>query len=92
LSNTTQFSRGCRVLRSGGQNHVNLCIHCVRRELTNKRIKAFPTEKNHRDAASLPRKGHLDGESLDTAHQRPELHDLSLPCAEHVIRIQNKAN
>jgi hypothetical protein len=29
LSNTTQFFRGRRVLRSGGPNHVNLGVHCV---------------------------------------------------------------
>jgi hypothetical protein len=27
--NTTQFSRGRRVLRSGGPNHVNHCVHRV---------------------------------------------------------------
>jgi hypothetical protein len=54
-----------------------------------KRRETFEQLSN-KDAASLLRQGHLDGQSLDTAHQRPELHDLSLPCAEHVIRIQNK--
>jgi hypothetical protein len=29
LSNITQFSRGRRVLRSGGPNHVNLYVHRV---------------------------------------------------------------
>jgi hypothetical protein len=47
---------------------------------------------NNKDAASLLRKGHLDGQSLDTAHQRPELHDLSLPCAEHVTSSEFRTN
>jgi hypothetical protein len=29
LNNTTSFSRGCRVLRSSGSNHVNLRVHHV---------------------------------------------------------------
>jgi hypothetical protein len=46
--NTTQFSRGRRVLRSGGPNHVNLRVHCVHLELTTKRLKAFPTKEPQR--------------------------------------------
>jgi hypothetical protein len=48
--NTTQFSRGCRVLRSGGPNHVNHRVHHVHLELTNKTLKAFPTKEPHRAA------------------------------------------
>jgi hypothetical protein len=29
LSNTTQFFRGRRVLRSGDPNNINLCVHRV---------------------------------------------------------------
>jgi hypothetical protein len=48
--NTTQFSRGRRVLRSGGPNHINYRVHCVHLELTTKRLKAFPTKESQRAA------------------------------------------
>jgi hypothetical protein len=48
--NTTQFSRGRRVLRSGGSNHVNHRVHRVHLELTTKRLKAFPTKEPQRAA------------------------------------------
>jgi hypothetical protein len=43
--NTTQFSRGCEVLHSGGLNHVNHRVHHVHLELTTKRLKVFPTKE-----------------------------------------------
>jgi hypothetical protein len=43
--NTTQFSYGCRVLHSGGLNHVNHRVHRVHLELTTKRLKTFPTKE-----------------------------------------------
>jgi hypothetical protein len=43
--NTTQFSHGRRVLRSGGPNHVNHHVHRVHLGLTTKRLKAFPTKE-----------------------------------------------
>jgi hypothetical protein len=43
--NTTQFSHGRRVLRSGSPNHVNHRVHLVNLELTTKRLKAFPTKE-----------------------------------------------
>jgi hypothetical protein len=43
--NTTQFSRGCRVLRSGSLNHVSHRVHRVYIKLTTKRLKAFPTKE-----------------------------------------------
>jgi hypothetical protein len=43
--NTTQFSRGRRVLRSGGPNHVNHCVPRVHLGLTTKRLKAFPAKE-----------------------------------------------
>jgi hypothetical protein len=48
--NTTQFSHGCRVLRSAGPNHVNHRVHHVHLELTTKRLKAFPTKESQRAA------------------------------------------
>jgi hypothetical protein len=39
LSNTTQFSRGCRILRSGDPNHINLHVHHVHPRLVTKRPK-----------------------------------------------------
>jgi hypothetical protein len=42
---TTQVSRGRRVLRSGGPNHVNHRVHRVHLELTTKRLKAFPAKE-----------------------------------------------
>jgi hypothetical protein len=48
--NITQFSHGRRVLRSGGPNHVNLCIHRIHLELTTKRLKTFPTKEPQRVA------------------------------------------
>jgi hypothetical protein len=42
---TTQFSRGYRVLRSGGSNHINLHVHRVHIGLTTKRLNAFPTKE-----------------------------------------------
>jgi hypothetical protein len=46
--NTTQFSRGRRVLGSGGPNHVNHRVHHVHLELTTKRLKVFPTKEPQR--------------------------------------------
>jgi hypothetical protein len=43
--NTTQFSHGCRVLRSGGLNHINHRVHCVHLELTTNRLNALPTKE-----------------------------------------------
>jgi hypothetical protein len=43
--NTTQLSCGCRVLRSGGQKHINHRVHHVHLELTTKRLKAFPAKE-----------------------------------------------
>jgi hypothetical protein len=43
--NTTQFSRGRRVLRSGNPNHVNHRVHHVHLELTTKRLNTFPTKE-----------------------------------------------
>jgi hypothetical protein len=43
--NTTRFSRGRRVLRSGGPNHINHHVHRVHLELTTKRLKAFPVKE-----------------------------------------------
>jgi hypothetical protein len=43
--NTTQFSCGRRVLRSGGPNHINPCVPCVQLELTTKMLKAFPAKE-----------------------------------------------
>jgi hypothetical protein len=48
--NTTQFSRGCGVLHSGGPNHVNHHVHHVHLELTTKRLKVFPTKEPQRVA------------------------------------------
>jgi hypothetical protein len=48
--NTTQFSRGCRVLRSGGPNYINHRVHRVHLELTTKRQKPPPTKKPQRAA------------------------------------------
>jgi hypothetical protein len=45
LSNTTQFSRGRMVLRSGGPNHVNLGVHRVHLYLATKRPKPSPTKE-----------------------------------------------
>jgi hypothetical protein len=50
--NTTQLSRGRRVLCSDGPNHVNHRVHCVHLELTTKRLKAFPTKEPQRTAAA----------------------------------------
>jgi hypothetical protein len=46
--NTTQFSYGHSVLRSGGPNHVN---HYVHLELTTKRLKEFSVKKPTSDCA-----------------------------------------
>jgi hypothetical protein len=43
--NTTQFSRGCRVLRSGGPNNINHRVHHAHPGLTTKRLKAFPAKE-----------------------------------------------
>jgi hypothetical protein len=43
--NTTQFSHGRRVLRSGGLNHVNHRVHRVHLELTTKRLKVFSAKE-----------------------------------------------
>jgi hypothetical protein len=43
--NATQFSRGRRVLCSGGLNHINHRVHHVHLELTTKRLKAFYTKE-----------------------------------------------
>jgi hypothetical protein len=43
--NTTQFSHECRVLRSGGPNHVNHRAHHVHLDLTTKRLNAIPTKE-----------------------------------------------
>jgi hypothetical protein len=48
--NTPRFSRGRRVLRSDGPNHVNHCVHHVHIELTIKRLKVFPTKEPQRAA------------------------------------------
>jgi hypothetical protein len=48
---TTQFSCGRRVLRSGGPNHVNHRVHRVHLELTTKRLKTFPTKEPQRAVA-----------------------------------------
>jgi hypothetical protein len=48
--NTTQFSHGRRVLRSGSPNHVNYRVHHVHLEVTTKRLKAFPTKEPQRAA------------------------------------------
>jgi hypothetical protein len=48
--NTTQFSRGRRVLRSGDPNHVNLRVHRVHLELTTKKLKSFTTKEPQRAA------------------------------------------
>jgi hypothetical protein len=48
--NTTQFSRGHRVLRSGGPNHVNHRVYHVHLELIIKRLKVFPTKEPQRAA------------------------------------------
>jgi hypothetical protein len=47
--NTTQFSRGRRVLRSDGPNHVNYHVHRVRIGLTIKR-KPFPIKEPQQSA------------------------------------------
>jgi hypothetical protein len=49
--NITQFSRGCRVLCSGGSNHINHRVHRVHLELTTKRLKTFLTKESQRAAA-----------------------------------------
>jgi hypothetical protein len=46
--NTTQFSRGRRVLHSGGPNHVNHRVHHIHLELTTKRQKTFPIKEPER--------------------------------------------
>jgi hypothetical protein len=43
--NITQFSHGCRVLRSDGPNHVNHHVHHIHLELTTKRLKVFPIKE-----------------------------------------------
>jgi hypothetical protein len=48
--NITQFSCGRRVLRSGGPNHINHCVHRVHIELTIKRLKVFPIKELQRTA------------------------------------------
>jgi hypothetical protein len=48
--NITQFSRGRRVLRSGGPNHVNHHAHHVYLELTTKMLKVFPIKELQRAA------------------------------------------
>jgi hypothetical protein len=48
--NTTQFSRGRMVLRSGGPNHVNHHVHRVHLELTIKRLKTFPAKESQMTA------------------------------------------
>jgi hypothetical protein len=48
--NTTQFSRGRKVLLSAGLNHVNHHIHHVHLELTSKRLKVFPIKEPQRPA------------------------------------------
>jgi hypothetical protein len=48
--NTTQFSRGRRVLRSGGPNYINHRVHRVHLELTTKRQKPPPTKEPQRAA------------------------------------------
>jgi hypothetical protein len=49
--NTTQFSRGRRVLRSGDPNYVNHRVHRVHLELTTNRLKVFPTKKTTADGS-----------------------------------------
>jgi hypothetical protein len=49
--NITQFSYGCRVLCSGGLNHINHRVHHVHLELTTKRLKTFLTKEPQRTAA-----------------------------------------
>jgi hypothetical protein len=48
--NTTQFSHGRRVLRSGDPNHINHHVYHVHLELTTKRLKVFPTKEPQRAA------------------------------------------
>jgi hypothetical protein len=48
--NTTQFSHGHRVLRSGGLNHINYRVHRVHIELTINRLKVFPIKEPQRAA------------------------------------------
>jgi hypothetical protein len=48
--NITQFSRGCRVLCSGGPNHINHRVHRVHPERTTKKLKAFPAKEPQRAA------------------------------------------
>jgi hypothetical protein len=48
--NTTQFSRGRSVLRSGGPNHVNHRVHYVHLELTTKKLNAFIIKEAQRTA------------------------------------------
>jgi hypothetical protein len=43
--NTTQFSRGRRLLRSSGSNHVNHHAHRVHPERTTKRAKGLPRKR-----------------------------------------------
>jgi hypothetical protein len=47
---TTQFSCGRMVLRSGGPNHINHCVHRVHIELTTKRLKVFSIKELQRVA------------------------------------------
>jgi hypothetical protein len=48
--NTTQFSRGRRVLHSVDLNHINYCVHCVHIELTINRLKVFPIKESQQAA------------------------------------------
>jgi hypothetical protein len=43
--NTTQFSRGRRVLRSSGPNHVNHRVHHVHSGRTTKEAKGLPRKR-----------------------------------------------
>jgi hypothetical protein len=42
---TTQFSRGCRVLRSDSSNHINHCVHHVHPERTTKKVKGLSRKR-----------------------------------------------
>jgi hypothetical protein len=83
--NTTQFSRGHRVLRSGGLNHVNHHVHHVHPERTTKEAKGLPRKRTTAGRSGSgsggnvvkPLRQFLCSEGHGPYHSRADLHSIT---------------